>query len=392
MKLITSAAILFYMVIPFFLFADGNQTIPASYRMNEYLPMLTGQKIGLVGNHTSMVGKTHLVDTLLSRGIKIEKIFSPEHGFRGNAADGALIDNETDSKTGIPVVSLYGDHKKPKPEDMKGINIMIFDIQDVGCRFYTYISTLTYLMEACAENNIPLILLDRPNPNGYFIDGPVLEPAFTSFVGLHPVPIVYGMTIGEYALMINGEKWLKNGIHCKLVVIECRKYSHSTRYQLPVRPSPNLPGMNSIYLYPSLCLFEGTVVSIGRGTDFPFEIYGHPELKSGNMAFTPIPIPGVSEKPPLEGIECHGFRLSEEVARLKHQGEVNLDWLIKAYTELNMNSKFFIPYFDKLAGTDKLRKQVMEGMSEEAIRESWQKDLSHFKKTRNKYLLYPDNQ
>ncbi|MBK7171758.1 MAG: DUF1343 domain-containing protein [Bacteroidales bacterium] len=392
MKLIASVAILFYLVIPFFSFADGNLVIPASYRMNEYLPMLTGQKIGLVGNHTSMVGKTHLVDTLLSRGIKIEKIFSPEHGFRGNAADGALIDNETDSKTGIPVVSLYGDHKKPKPEDMKGINIMIFDIQDVGCRFYTYISTLTYVMEACAENNIPLILLDRPNPNGYFIDGPVLEPAFTSFVGLHPVPIVYGMTIGEYALMVNGEKWLKNGIHCKLVVIECRKYSHSTRYQLPVRPSPNLPGMNSIYLYPSLCLFEGTVVSIGRGTDFPFEIYGHPDLKSGNMAFTPIPISGVSDKPPLEGIECHGFRLSEEVARLKHQGEVNLDWLIKAYTELNMNSRFFIPYFDKLAGTDKLRKQVMEGMSEEAIRESWQKDLTHFKKTRNKYLLYPDNQ
>jgi uncharacterized protein YbbC (DUF1343 family) len=392
MKLIVSVAILFYLVIPFFLFADGNQTIPAAYRMNEYLQMLSGNKIGVVGNHTSMVGNTHLVDTLLSRGIRIERIFSPEHGFRGNAADGALIDNETDSKTGITVVSLYGDHKKPKLEDLKGINIMIFDIQDVGCRFYTYISTLTYVMEACAENNIPLILLDRPNPNGYYIDGPVLEPAFTSFVGLHPVPIVYGMTIGEYALMVNGEKWLNNGIHCKLVVVECRKYSHSTRYQLPVRPSPNLPGMNSIYLYPSLCLFEGTVVSVGRGTGFPFEIYGHPDLKSGNMTFTPIPIPGVSDKPPLEGKECRGFSLSEKVAELKHQGEVNLDWLIQAYAELNMNSGFFIPYFDKLAGTDKLRKQVMDGISEDAIRQSWQKDLSHFKKIRNKYLLYPDNQ
>ena len=368
------------------------QVVPASYRMNEYLNMIEGKKVAFTGNHTSLVAGVHLVDTLLSRGIRIEKIFSPEHGFRGKAADGTLVANETDSKTGIPVISLYGDHKKPKPEDLKDIDIMIFDIQDVGCRFYTYISTLTYLMEACAENNIPLVLLDRPNPNGYYIDGPVLKPAFASFVGLHPVPIVYGMTIGEYALMVNGEKWLKNGIHCKLVVIECRKYSHNTRYQLPVRPSPNLPGMNSIYLYPSLCLFEGTVVSIGRGTDFPFEIYGHPELKSGNIVFKPVPVPGVSDKPPLQGMECRGFRLTDEVARLKHQGEVNLDWLIKAYTELNMNSGFFIPYFDKLAGTDMLRKQIMDGLSEEAIRESWQPDLLQFKKTRNKYLLYPDNQ
>ena len=368
------------------------QVVPGANRMNEYINILAGKKVGFTGNHTSLIGDVHLVDTLLSAGIRIEKIFSPEHGFRGNAADGAVIDNDTDARTGIPIVSLYGANKKPKPEDLKNIDMMLFDIQDVGCRFYTYISTLTYLMEACAENNIPLILLDRPNPNGYYIDGPILEPPFSSFVGLHPVPIVYGMTIGEYALMVNGEKWLKNGIHCKLVVIECRKYSHHTRYQLPVRPSPNLPGMNSIYLYPSLCLFEGTVLSIGRGTDLPFEIYGHPELKSGNYIFTPSPIAGVSDNPPLNGEECHGFRLSDDAKLLKHQGEINLDWLISAYSELNLKSEFFTPYFDKLAGTDKLRKQIMDNLPEDTIRASWQKDLNQFKKIRNKYLLYPDNQ
>jgi len=366
--------------------------VTGAERMHEYLPMLTGQKLGITANHTSLVRGIHLVDTLLSRHVNITRIFGPEHGFRGQAADGALISDSTDPRTGIPVISLYGKHRKPTNEDLKGIDIMLFDIQDVGCRFYTYISTLTLVMEACAENGIPLIVLDRPNPNGYYIDGPVLDPAFSSFVGMHPVPVVYGMTIGEYAKMVNGEKWLKNGIHCKLVVIECRKYTHHTRYQLPVKPSPNLPGMPSVYLYPSLCLFEGTIVSVGRGTDQPFEIFGHPDMKNGDLMFTPRSIKGVSDQPPLEGMQCKGYRLTAEASRLKHQGELELSWLITAYQELKDKETFFTPYFDKLAGTGELRKQLIQGLTEEAIRQSWQNDLLQFKKLRNKYLLYPDNQ
>jgi uncharacterized protein YbbC (DUF1343 family) len=370
----------------------GLKVITGASRMHEYVGVISGKRVGIVGNQTSMVGPTHLVDTLLAQKINVVKVFGPEHGFRGLASDGALIENDKDPATGIPVISLYGDHRKPTAEDLKGIDVMLFDIQDVGARFYTYISTLTYVMEACAENKVPLIILDRPNPNGYYIDGPVLDSAFTSFVGLHPVPIVYGMTIGEYAQMVNGEHWLKNGVKCDLRVVVCRNYTHETRYQLPIKPSPNLPNMYSVYLYPSLCLFEGTVVSVGRGTEHPFEVIGHPDYETGSFAFIPKSIKGVSEKPLYMGKQCYGLYLSEYAMHIMQAGQINLDWILEMYNSLNLKEEFFNPYFDKLAGNSELRLQIMQGMDASAIRQSWQKDLLKFKKTRNKYLLYPDNQ
>jgi uncharacterized protein YbbC (DUF1343 family) len=368
------------------------KVITGASRMRDYLFIISGKRVAVVGNQTSIVGNKHLVDTLLSLKVNVAKIFGPEHGFRGNASDGALIGDSIDPVTGIQVISLYGDHRKPSPADLKGIDVILFDIQDVGARFYTYISSLTYIMEACAENKVPLIILDRPNPNGYYIDGPVLDSNFSSFIGMHPVPIVYGMTIGEYALMVNGEHWLKNGVRCELKVISCRNYTHDTRYQLPVKPSPNLPNMYSVYLYPSLCLFEGTVVSVGRGTDHPFEIIGHPDYQTGPYAFTPKSIRGVSEKPIYAGKQCFGLYLSENAMRIRQQGQIDLSWIIEMYKSLNLNDQFFNAYFDKLAGNSELRLQIMQGMDPILIRESWQKDLTKFKKTRNKYLLYPDNQ
>lgn len=365
---------------------------PGAENMAQYLPHLEGRKVAIVANHTSLVGTVHLVDTLLSHGITVERIFGPEHGFRGEAADGTLIEDATDQKTGIRIISLYGNHRKPLVSDLKGIDIVVFDIQDVGCRFFTYISTMTYVMEACAENGIPLIVLDRPNPNGYYIDGPVLEPEFTSFVGLHPVPIVYGMTIGEYALMVNGEKWLKNGIECKLNVIPCSGYTHSSRYQLPVRPSPNLPLMESVYLYPSLCLFEGTSISVGRGTDKPFTMIGHPLFHEGSFMFEPGVIPGVSDNPPFKGKICYGQNLEPAADLIKADGHIELGWLIGIYKYMRGRSEFFTPYFEKLAGTATLRQQVEEGKSVKAIRKSWQKDLNYFKAVRARYLMYPDFQ
>ncbi|MBK7211706.1 MAG: DUF1343 domain-containing protein [Bacteroidales bacterium] len=364
--------------------------LPGCYSMDSYLPLLKGKKVGFVGNHTSLIANSHLVDTLLTRGITISKIFGPEHGFRGDAADGSKIENSKNPVTGIPVISLYGSHYKPSKDDMKGIDIMVFDIQDVGCRFYTYISTLTYIMEACAENSVPLIVLDRPNPNGYYVDGPILDTEFSSYIGKHPVPVVYGMTIGEYANMVNGEKWLEGGIKCDLKIIPCQAYTHSSRYMLPVKPSPNLPTMNSIYLYPSLCFFEGTVVSVGRGTDYPFEIIGHPNYVVGSYKFTPRSIKGVSEFPPFEGVECFGTNLSANAASLSKNGKIELSWLIFMYQTLNLGDKFFLPYFNKLAGSDVLQKQIQQGLSAKAIRESWNPDLEKFRSIRKKYLLYPD--
>ena len=364
--------------------------LPGAYLTGKYLPLLKGKKTGIVANNTSLIKKTHLVDSLISLKINVTKIFGPEHGFRGDQPDGKEILNGKDPKTGIEVVSLYGNHKKPTKADLEDVDIMIFDIQDVGARFYTYISTLTYVMEACAENNIPLIVLDRPNPNGYYVDGPVLEPAFVSFIGMHPVPVVYGMTIGEYATMVNGEKWLKDGKQCNLAIIKCDNYTHNSRYQIPVRPSPNLQDMKAIYLYPSLCLFEGTVVSIGRGTDSPFKIFGHPKFTSGSYSFTPEPIKGVSEDPPLKGQLCFGKNLDEEAELIKYNGRLELGWLIDAYKNLNSKTEFFINYFDKLAGNSKLREQIIAGKSETEIRKSWQPALDNFRKIRKKYLLYPD--
>lgn len=370
---------------------NGNEIIlPGSYQTNEYLALLKGRKTGIVSNNTSRINETHLVDSLISLQVNVTKIFGPEHGFRGDQPDGKEILNGKDPKTGIEIVSLYGNHKKPTASDLQNVEIMIFDIQDVGVRFYTYISTLTYVMEACAEYNIPLIVLDRPNPHGYYIDGPVLEPAFTSFIGLHPVPVVYGMTIGEYAQMVNGEKWLKQGIQCRLTIIECKNYTHNSRYNLPVSPSPNLQDMNAIYLYPSLCLFEGTVVSVGRGTESPFKIFGHTKFTGSSYSFTPRSIAGVSENPPLKGLLCYGKNVENEAEKIKNNGRLELTWLLESYTNLNLKKEFFTNYFDKLAGNSKLREQIISGKSETEIRKSWQTDLDLFKKIRKKYLLYSD--
>ena len=359
--------------------------------MERYLPLLEGKRVAVCGNQTSVVGKTHLVDTLLSRKVNVVKLFCPEHGFRGQAEAGATIASGKDPLTGLPVVSLYGKNKKPTAEQLQGVDVVLFDLQDVGCRFYTYISTLHYVMEAAAENGVKVIVLDRPNPNGFYVDGPVLEPQYKSFVGMHPVPIVYGMTIGEYARMINGEKWLANGVQCDLTVIKLEGYTHETRYALPVAPSPNLQTAEAVFLYPSLCLFEGTNVSVGRGTDHPFEMYGAPGMQSGDYRFTPRAIPGVSENPPFKGLECRGYLLHDIAAEnLNNPGRLNLSYLLTAYRNCVDQSSFFLKnnFFDKLAGTDQLRKQLVVGASEEEIRASWEPDLEKFRHIREQYLLY----
>ena len=359
--------------------------------MEHYLPLLEGKRVAVCGNQTSVVAKTHLVATLLSRKVTVVKLFCPEHGFRGQAEAGATIASGKDPLTGLPVVSLYGKNKKPTAEQLQGVDVVLFDLQDVGCRFYTYISTLHYVMEAAAENGVKVIVLDRPNPNGFYVDGPVLEPQYKSFVGMHPVPVVYGMTIGEYARMINGEKWLANGVQCDLTVIKLEGYTHETRYALPVAPSPNLQTAEAIYLYPSLCLFEGTNISVGRGTDQPFEMYGAPGMQSGDYRFTPRAIPGVSENPPFKGQECRGYLLHDNAAEnLNNPGRLNLSYLLTAYRNCVDQSSFFLKnnFFDKLAGTDQLRKQLVVGASEEEIRASWEPDLEKFRHIREQYLLY----
>jgi uncharacterized protein YbbC (DUF1343 family) len=358
-------------------------------RTEEYLPLIKNKNIAIVANHTSLIKNTHLVDSLLNLGINITKVFSPEHGFRGTADAGASIENKTDKKTGLPVISLYGKNKKPKKEDLSDIDIMIFDIQDVGARFYTYISTMTYVLEACAENNIPVIILDRPNPNGFYVDGPVLEKKYKSFIGMHPVPVVHGMTTGEYAKMVNEEGWLKHGIKCHLNIIKCLNYDHTKLYQLTVKPSPNLPSMNSVYLYPSLCFFEGTIISIGRGTDASFELIGHPDFSDGDFTFTPKSIPGASLNPPYKNIGCRGYYL-KDFFKDKDMKKIHLNLLIEMYDFFKDKNDFFNSYFDKLAGTSELREQIIAGKSEEEIRKSWQEDIDRYKKIRKKYLLYPD--
>ncbi|OQX72298.1 MAG: hypothetical protein B6D61_14165 [Bacteroidetes bacterium 4484_249] len=357
----------------------------------QYFPLLENKRIAVVANQTSVINNVHLVDSLISAGFNVVKVFGPEHGFRGNAADGVNIKSGTDPKTGIPIVSLYGNHKKPTDDDLMGIDIVIFDIQDVGSRFYTFISTMTYVMEACAENNIEFLVMDRPNPHGDYVDGPVLKKEFSSFVGLHQVPVVHGMTIGEYAKMINGEGWLKHNIKCNLKIIKCKNYDHEKIYELLIAPSPNLPNNSSIQLYPSLCFFEGTIISVGRGTEFPFQVIGHPDYLPGSYVFVPEEIPGVSKNPKYEGEKCFGISLQESAKNIiKDKRQLHLIWLINMYEFFKDRDDFFTPYFEKLAGTDKLRKQIMEGLSEDEIRESWQKDLIGFNKIRKKYLLYQD--
>lgn len=352
----------------------------------KYLPLLKNKKAGIVTNQTGILtNKTHLVDFLLEKKIAIQTIFAPEHGFRGTADAGEHIVDGKDAQTGLSIISLYGDNKKPKPAQLAGIDVMIFDLQDVGARFYTYISSLHYVMEACAENGIPLIILDRPNPNGSIVDGPLLEKEFTSFVGMHPIPLLHGMTIGEYGKMINGEKWLKNAAQCKLTVIPCVNYNRKMQYSLPVKPSPNLPNDQSINLYASLCFFEGTNVSVGRGTEKQFQIYGSPFLAKNNFTFTFTPKPNFGAKDPVHnGKECFG----EDLSSYPKLTRLELKWLIKAYQNTGDKTKFFNSFFTKLAGTKKLQTQIENGTPESKIRQTWQKDLTSFKKMRTKYLIY----
>ena len=360
--------------------------ISGALNTGRYVELLQGKKVGIVANQTSIIGDKHLVDSLLSLNINIVKIFTPEHGFRGSADAGAKVNSSIDEKTGIALASLYGKTKKPTAEMLRGIDLMLFDLQDVGVRFYTYISTMSYVMEACAEQGIPMMVLDRPNPNGFYIDGPILTDDNQSFVGLHSVPIVYGMTIGEYAMMVNGEGWLKDGIRCDLTVIPMEGYVRNAIYELPVKPSPNLPNWEAIYLYPSLCLFEGSIVSVGRGTDFPFQVYGHPNLR-GNYSFTPVSTTGAS-KPLLEGQRCKGENLVEYAhGYANNDSQLHLDWFIGAYQQLK-DQDFFTNYFRLLAGTRQLQRDIEEGVKESTIRASWTKDLESFRAIRQKYLLY----
>lgn len=364
------------------------QLILGAERLDDYLSKLTNKRVGVVANQTSRVAASHLVDTLLSRGVKVVSVFSPEHGFRGDADAGEKVQSGKDAKTGLPLVSLYGKNKKPTVDQVANLDIIIFDIQDVGARFYTYISTLHYVMEAAAENGKKILVLDRPNPNGYYVDGPVLKPGFTSFVGMHPIPIVHGMSIAEYALMINGEGWLNGGAQCDLEVVLCENYSRDMKYELPIPPSPNLRTSASVALYPSVCLFEGTIMSEGRGTDFPFEVFGHPQLPDSIYSFSFTPVSGFGSKyPKLENQLCHGLKLTAQAATID---ALNIDWLIDAYTNYP-GEDFFITknrWFDILAGGSSLREQIIQGMSSHEIKVSWQTELNAFKKVRSKYLLY----
>ena len=394
-----------------------NQILPGACQLQEYLPLLKDKRVAVFANQTSLVGNTHLVDTLKKLGINITKIFGPEHGFRGNADAGETVKTYTDKETGISVISLYGSKLKPAPADLADIDILLFDIQDVGVRFYTFISSLQYFIESAIQNNLPLLILDRPNPNGFYVDGPVLDSSYASFVGMQPVPIVYGMTIGEYAKMLLGEKWIpwkyeskqdenislgellgfqKESANFKLTVIKCKNYTHNSRYKLPVKPSPNLAEMNSVYWYPSTCFFEGTVMSEGRGTDHPFQIFGHPLLPDTLFSFKPQSNAGAAD-PKLKDRLCYGWNLTDE----NKNGSIQLKWLLQAYRLFPDKENFFLRpkkfnpnpqdyFFNKLAGSSELMQQIINGKTEEEIKKSWQPKLDAFKMIRKKYLLYPD--
>ncbi|MEG1498249.1 MAG: DUF1343 domain-containing protein [Bacteroidales bacterium] len=396
--------------------------LPGISQTENYFPLLQGKNVAVTTNHTGLFPEksnitstqrilenqelnsshwdplnnnsietpVHLIDSLLHAGISIKAVFSPEHGFRSQAEAGEKVENSIDQKTGLPLISLYGSHKKPSPSELKGVDLMLIDLQDVGVRFYTYISTLHYVMEACAQAGIPVVVLDRPNPNASYIDGPVLDTHnCRSFIGLHPVPVVYGLTIGEYAQMINGEGWLENAISCDLCVIPIENYTHESIYILPVSPSPNLRSMSAIYAYPSLCFFEGTPISVGRGTFKPFECFGYPKSHIGKYRFTPQSIKGMSQNPPYEDRCCRGFEIkSKEALQNRESGKINLQYLLKMYEDYPDKANFFTPFFKKLAGTEQLSKQIRQGLLEEEIRESWKKDIESYKKIRDKYLLY----
>jgi len=372
-----------------------NETIRTGAQQTQlYLPLLDGKRVGVVGNHTSMLDEVHLVDVLIANRITVAAVYAPEHGFRGDAGAGETIRDGRDAQTGLPIFSLYGSTKKPTPKMLEGIDILVFDMQDVGARFYTYLSTLHYVMEAAAEQKIPVVVLDRPNPNGFYTDGPMLNPAYSSFVGMHPIPLVHGMTLGELAQMINGEGWLKGKVKAELTVVPCANYRKSDLFILETDPSPNLTSMEAVYLYPSLCLFEPTVVSIGRGTDTPFEIYGHPEVRFGNYQFTPESRPGKAPNPKHKGKLCYGQNVSSfgSFYPQTHR-QLYLDWLLATYAKFTAEkgAGFFTEpdFFDKLAGTDALRKQIVAGKTADEIRASWAQGLKDFEVQRLPYLLYP---
>lgn len=355
-------------------------------RTSAYLSKIKNKRVGLLVNHTSRIGEQHLVDFLLEKGIRVEKIFAPEHGFRGKADAGELVIDNIDPATGIPVISIYGKNKKPSEEAMQGLDIVIFDIQDVGVRFYTYISSMHYMMEACAQNGVQMMVLDRPNPNGHYIDGPILEPEFRSFVGMHPIPVVHGLTVGELANMINEEGWLDDSLMCDLTVVKMENYNHSDGYSLPAKPSPNLPNDQSIGLYPSLCFFEGTKMSVGRGTHFPFQVVGYPDPRFGQFSFTPESIDGMAKHPKFEGKECFGVDLRKCVLPTK----LDLRYVMQFYKKWEGKESFFTNYFNTLAGTDKLRSQIEKGHTMEEIRKSWEAGLEKYRDLRVKYKLYED--
>jgi len=362
------------------------QLIVGANQLENYLPLLRNKQIAVVANQTSLINGSHLVDSLLACGVSIVKVFAPEHGFRGESDAGALINDEIDLKTGLPIHSLYGKNKKPSAEALNDIDLIVFDIQDVGARYYTYISTLHYVMEACAENNIELLVLDRPNPNAHYVDGPILDTAYQSFVGMHPIPIVHGLTIGEYAQMINGSFWLKDSIQCNLTVQEMKYYTHSLPYDLPVKPSPNLPNSQSISLYPSLCLFEGTAISVGRGTNLQFQIIGSPLLDSCSYSFSPSSQSG-AKYPKHENLKCCGWDLS----KYEIDNGINLSYLIECFNQYNSKGiPFFNSFFDKLAGSNVLRVLIEAGWSEAQIKETWQEGLQLYKQQRLNYLIYPE--
>ena len=372
--------------------------LPGAYQTEQYLPLLKGKNVALVVNHTSFIDSTHLVDSLLKSGVAVKQIFAPEHGFRGEAGAGDLIKDGTDPSTGLPIFSLHGKHKKPTPEQLEGVEVVVFDIQDVGARFYTYISTMHYVMEACAEQGKSVLILDRPNPNGYYIGGPIRQPGLQSFLGMHPIPIVHGLTVGELAGMINGEGWLSDSLQCKVKVIPVENYSHQNRYHVPIRPSPNLPNDQAINLYASLCLLEGTVVTLGRGTDFPFQVYGHPNkafaettADADTFSFVPKAIPGVVKYPKHENQRCYG----PDLRYVDPLSKFTLKYVIKAYEEARAggisDEDFFLTQtFRTLAGTPTLQQQIIKGLSEEEIMKSWEPELVAYKEMRKKYLLYED--
>ena len=364
------------------------QILPGAFSTEKYLPLLQGKRVGLMVNQTSVVEKTHLLDTLLKSKVNVVKVFAPEHGFRGKADAGELVNDSIDLKTGISIISLYGKKKKPVPKDLEGIDMIVFDIQDVGVRFYTYIYSLQYLMEALSEAKIPLIVLDRPNPNGHYIDGPILDTAYASFVGLDPIPVVYGLTIGEFGQMINGEKWIKG--HCDLTVIPCTNYDHTMMYTLPVKPSPNLPNQRSILLYPGICFFEGTSYSLGRGTNMQFQVVGSPDYPDHAFSFTPRAMEGAMN-PPLKDQLCYGVDLTKlDVDSLFKTKQMNLSVLLDVYQKSKKESFFNAEWFDKLAGGPGFRESILKGLNEDEVRQTWRKGLEDFRLKRKPYLLYKD--